>query len=488
MTSSVYQIGISRQDITPAPGVRLCGYTVREGFSTDVHLPLTVTALVAESLGVRVAVVGVDAALGSVEFVDHVRDRCAAAIGTSRDHVLVNLSHTHSAPSPAEFMPFDSPDSIQRLTAHDSRVLDGCVKACKDAASKLQPARLAIGTGQCAGNINRRQATPEGEMLLGEDPAGPCDQTVRVARFDDLSGAPLAILFRYSCHTVTMGPRSNRISPDFAGPARQVIEQAMGCPTIFLQGCAGNLNPATGIGQDTNNDEDCVRLGQMLGGEVLKVCATLRTHRRRREPVLIRSIAIYWMYQYGAIEPGPAGRVAALEERLSLALAPFGSLADIEREREDWAARLRDCISRNAPESETNVAVRFDYWSSRRLAVARESTGPVVISFPIQVVQIGPLTLIALPFEPMSETGTRLTAAIDPDGAMVLGYSNGIVSYLPTPEVSAAGGMEARLGYKNYLLPAELPGDWEPTVVAAATRLASRPHERPLNTLDRSLS
>jgi hypothetical protein len=303
---------------------------------------------------------------------------------------------------------------------------------------------------------------------------------VRVARFDDLSGAPVAVLFRYSCHTVTLGPRTNVISPDFAGPAREIIERTLGCPSIFLQGCAGNLNPATGIGQDTAGDEDCVRLGQMLGAEVVKVCAALRTHRRRREPVLVRSVAVYWSYGYEPVEPGPAGRISATEERLSLPLTPFGRVADIRQEREAWAQKLGDCVRRNVPESEKNVAVRFDHWSALRLAAAAASIESVSVTFPLQVLRIGPLTIIGLPFEPMSETGTRLTAAVDAEGAMALGYSNGVVSYLPTPEVSAAGGMEARLGYKNYLLPAEVPGDWEPTVVAAAIRLSSGPRSRPV--------
>jgi len=43
-------------------------------------------------------------------------------------------------------------------------------------------------------------------------------------------------------------------------------------------------------------------------------------------------------------------------------------------------------------------------------------------------------------------------------------FSNRIVSYLPTPGIGSEGGMEAKLAYKAYLLPAELPGDWEPQI------------------------
>ena len=44
--------------------------------------------------------------------------------------------------------------------------------------------------------------------MLGEVPDHPIDPSVGVIRVDDLDGEPIAVVFRYSCHPVTMGPRS----------------------------------------------------------------------------------------------------------------------------------------------------------------------------------------------------------------------------------------------------------------------------------------
>ncbi len=70
----------------------------------------------------------------------------------------------------------------------------------------------------------------------------------------------------------------------------------------------------------------------------------------------------------------------------------------------------------------------------------------------------------------------ELRDALGPN-TFVLGYSNGIVQLPATPQISREGGMEAKVGYKNYLLPSELPGEWEPQirqrVLQQATRLAS---------------
>jgi hypothetical protein len=338
----------------------------------------------------------------------------------------------------------------------------------------METARVALGVGRCVGNVNRRQRSVDGTVLLGEDPAGACDKTVRVMRFDRLDGRPLAVAFRYSCHPVTLGPRTNVMSPDFVGTARALVEREMNCVSMFLQGCCGNVNPASGIGQDIEGKEDTLRLGHMLGGEVLKVAAGLRTHRRRKEPVLVRSVGVYWLYEYEPIPPGPPMKVDAVEEEMTLDLAPFPQLQEVEIERQDWAEKLAQANGRSAREWELNPLRRFDEWAEFRLRAARTGPNPWPITFPIQALRIGAILIVALPFEAMTETGNALTEALGGNNVFIHGYSNGLVSYLPTPQISREGGMESKLAYKNFLLPAELPGDWEPQVRAAVLRLAQQ--------------
>ena len=64
-------------------------------------------------------------------------------------------------------------------------------------------------------------------------------------RVDELSGRPIAILYNYACHTVTMGPKCLKLSPDFIGPARETIESSTGALSLFLQGAAGSSRVAT---------------------------------------------------------------------------------------------------------------------------------------------------------------------------------------------------------------------------------------------------
>lgn len=463
-----YQVGVARRDITAPVGIRLIGYAVREGFSHGVDEPLTLTALAIKGRDSIVLIITMDAGLMTIPVADELRQTCADAVGIPAANVLVNFSHSHSTPVTGGFMDFDVSEQLDMQTAYRELLIRHGVEACEEALASMQSARIATGWGECHGNINRRQKDPDGNVLLGEDPDGTCDHSVGVIRIDDMSGCPIAVAYRYSCHTVTLGPKTNLISPDFIGSARSVIESQLHCPSLFLQGCAGNANPKSGIGQDPDTvprfKEEKERMGHLLGSEVLKIAQDMRTHRKRSEPKLVQSVGVYWLYEYEPVPPGPEGNVRVDHINMELPLTPFPDFGELRKERHEWAARLEEATTQHQSEWVINPLQRFDHWAQRRLDAAMDGPNPLTVTFPLQTIRIDGLIIVALPFEAMMETGLDLREALGGGDTFVLGYSNGIVSYLPTPNISAEGGMEAKLGYKSYLLPSEVPGDWEPKI------------------------
>ena len=77
---------------------------------------------------------------------------------------------------------------------------------------------------------------------------------------------------------MVMGPSIGVILADYPGAARDVVEQSLGGLSLFLQGCGGNINPIGGIGYEEDGRDARRRVGTVLGGEVLKVAAGIRTH------------------------------------------------------------------------------------------------------------------------------------------------------------------------------------------------------------------
>src|SRR2546429_199967 len=82
------------------------------------------------------------------------------------------------------------------------------------AAMPQQPARLGTGKGSAIIGVNRREKLPDGQIILGQNPAGAVDREVGVLRVDHLDGKPLATVMIAACHTVVLGPKTYLLSPD----------------------------------------------------------------------------------------------------------------------------------------------------------------------------------------------------------------------------------------------------------------------------------
>ena len=114
----------------------------------------------------------------------------------------------------------------------------------------VRPARIGCGWGESTIGVYRREER-DGRDVLGEVPDHPIDPSVGVIRVDDVEGEPIAVVFRYSCHPVTMGPRSavvqyavheKRTEPARDGTAlRQLQRGAAFYPTRDVRAAPGSL-------------------------------------------------------------------------------------------------------------------------------------------------------------------------------------------------------------------------------------------------------
>ena len=160
--------------------------------------------------------------------------------------MLLNTSHTHAGVALPDYMP-DTPEQMTLKERYRRCLVRGARRGRDRGGRRLQPARIGCGWGESTIGVYRREAR-DGRDVLGEVPGHPIDPCVGVIRVDDLDGNPIATVFRYSCHPVTMGPRSLVASSDFPGAARDVVEKSLGGLALFLQGCGGNINPRAGMG------------------------------------------------------------------------------------------------------------------------------------------------------------------------------------------------------------------------------------------------
>jgi neutral ceramidase len=411
--------GAAAVDITPPPGLMMCGYAARTEPATGTHDPLTARALVIDDTVIVVADV-----LGVHE------DTCArirARSGLEDDHVVVIATHTHGGP-----MPMPGRGGGDADPAFLQQLEDGCVEAIRLAAERRRPARLSSGNGVDPGiAFNRRR---EG---------GPIDPTVPVLRVEAEDGTVLAIAFAHGCHPVVLGAGNRLYTADFPFFARAALEATHpGAIALFLPGCSGDVStghsPESSISTDVPPDRtyaEAERLGRKLAQSALAAPLSPLT---------------------GSVH------VKSTSVELALARTETGDLDALSRE---WLAMAE---SATAPA----WATLYRHWAKWGVTTAREPLNPWrgrVTAF-----DWAGVPLLFLPGEIFASTALAIRAATPQSPTpFVVSLSDGNPGYIPAREDYPAGGYEVAEAHRYYGLPAAFaPGGAEQLADAAlmATR------------------
>ena len=478
--SPMLRAGAARALINPPLGIKTVGFSTREGVVESIESDLSATALVLACDETKVAILALDLCIVPIPRMEEWRRNVAEAIGTTADRVMINISHSHSAAALPHCPPeFDYQLALTR--AYQELVVERVVVAAVEADRALRPARIAAGRGESRIGINRREVGPDGLVFLGEVPDAPIDPAVGVVRVDDLEGEPIAILCSYGCHTVVVGPRSSAASPDFPGATREVLEKTIGGLALFLQGGGGDIMPVGGMGYETDCRDAKNRVGTMLGAEAAIVAAGLRTHVERGERTSLPSLLGSGMTltPWVPVEGESCSYLGAISETVTLDLVPFPSL---EVAREIKAERRQDLAEAKATGTERNVTVatRFAIWADT-LVESVETGRPATSDFVVQAIRVNDIVLVGLSAEVFSGTTMTIRERSPFEQTVVLGYTNGVLSYLPRAQDYPPGGWDVRARYRipdlvfqAYLLPTGLRPDSEERVVDKALDLIGR--------------
>jgi hypothetical protein len=194
------------------------------------------------------------------------------------DRLLLMNTHTHSGPRLREGDDFPSAEEPWQRTIEQR-----LVEAVKEAQENLVPAYFAAGEGRIQLGYNRLVRRGDYAETHFENPDripyGLVDPTVGVIRITDDRDAVRAVLVVYACHPVVLGPRNRKISADYPGVVRNLVEEHLGegATCIFIQGAGGDVNPLImARGDDREGDFELVdRVGQLLGAEVIRAVERL---------------------------------------------------------------------------------------------------------------------------------------------------------------------------------------------------------------------
>lgn len=220
-TAGPLRAGAARVDITPAAADLPPG-------SQGILDPLYGRAIVVDNGQQRAALLTVDAGGLPTALWEDLRQRAERELGIARDNFMITATHTHSAP-------------FRRSDNYEEKLFD----AVRQAAARLQPARMAFGTGQSWINVNRNIIDPESRRWWeGPNYEGASDKTVAVLRLETLSGEPIAVYYNYAVHPVITG-NLDMVSGDIPGAASAYLEASLGGNAVALwsSGASGDQNP-----------------------------------------------------------------------------------------------------------------------------------------------------------------------------------------------------------------------------------------------------
>jgi hypothetical protein len=420
--------GVAKVEITPATPVWMSGYASRTHPSEGVLQPLWAKALAIESSSrQRIVIVTIDVVGIPREVADEVASRAHEKYGLTRAQLLFNCSHTHSGPMiwpNLMNLTVISDEEQRKLKAYRSVFEDALVNVIGAALSDVAPANVSYGEGSAAFAGNRRLPTPEG-VKNSQNPAGPVDHRVPVLKISDRSGNLRAILFAYTCHNTTLGGDLYQFNGDYAGFAQADLEKEHpGATALFMILCGGDQNPYP---------RGTVPLAEQHGKELADAVES----------------AIK-----GSMTP-LQGPVAAAYETTTLNLAPR-SRADFEKELQ----------------SKVPAEVR----RAQNMIKALDAGQKVdEVNYPVAAVRFGHnLTLVALGGEVVIDYSIRMQKEFPAEPLITAGYSNYVMSYIPSLRVLHEGGYEPVDSMPYYGLAGPYADDVEERIFKTVHRVMAK--------------
>jgi hypothetical protein len=246
-------LGVARSIVTPPVGIyhRMWG-AAKHDRSTAAHRCLYATVAAfgplkdGECGGIEQILVALDhCVMGASEhraLVETISAGCQMPV----EQISVVFSHTHGA----GLMSLDrvSLPGGDLIPPYLASLGAECALLAKTAIEQAVPVWGAYGVGRC--NLARyRDFYDEdaGQYVVGYTPGRTVDDTLIIARFTQIGGRTVASFINYACHPTSAGWDNPYISPDFVGAAREVVEDTIRAPCIFLQGASGELGPKRGF-------------------------------------------------------------------------------------------------------------------------------------------------------------------------------------------------------------------------------------------------
>lgn len=419
-------LGTSKIDITPQQPIPLAGFGHRKGPYLGINRRLYARVNVFEyDDGLskrRVLIAQGDIIWWGSERMERIRATVGERFGIGPADLILSAQHTHGGPMTSnEFCDIVGVSDLDYIDFLDESLFRGI----ETAIANLEPVTVERGKGECRIGINRRKIV-SGNMTMAPNHDGLLDPEVNVIRFCDTNGTAKAVFIHYTCHPTTTN--SNYVTSEYPGVAAERLEATIGCGAVvsFLQGCTGDIRPA--LHREgrfyPGNETDVQRLGRALADEVERVLNSPMS-AVDLAPVSGRRIVVQLPFQK-----------LPTDAEIDARIAQGGVHAE-------WGHKLQSNPHKLRPHIPFELTL---------LTLANE------------------LSFLAMDGEVVLEYGVY-AKQLSQGGTLPLGYSNGMIGYVPTAGQIAEGGYEGKDSGVYFALPAPFAPEIEQLIRKAIEQL-----------------
>jgi len=421
-----WKAGTSKTIITPQEPLWMAGFASRTEPAQGTLHELWIKALALEDAeGNRAVLVTTDLLGLPKELSDQIRTKLETRFQLSKSQVILNSSHTHSGPvlsnSLSDIYPLDR-SQMDQVRRYSEKLVQQVVDLAGQAFDNLEPAEIFAENGVARFQVNRRNNDANTLDRLTEL-NGPSDAAVPVLKVVNGQGDLTAVVFGYACHPTVLS--GYEWSGDFPGFAQIELEKLYpGTTALFFQGAGADQNP-------------------------------LPRH------------TIPLAKQYGKTLAAAVERVLSEDmKQLAPHLQTAYSEVDLPLTTPPTSEELSQYIERSSGYQQT--------WAIRLLEATKAGNPmPTSYPFPVQAWKLGDLPIMALGGELVVEYAIQLKRIFG-QHIFVMGYSNDVMSYIPTATILREGGYEGAIAQMVYGLPSPWDSDLEILILNEMIHVAEK--------------
>lgn len=459
---SDYLIGLGIHDVTgPAAEVGMMGYSMPHQRTAGIHMRLRSRAFIIASTENRKRVIIVCADLGMI--FQGVKQQVIKKIESNNElknlydkkNVLLSANHTHSGPGGYSHYTLYNLSILGFDKKNFNCIVDGIYESIVKAHNNIVSGDIFINTGELpnAGWNRSPEAYDKNPPEEIEQFDSNTNKTMILLKFVTAEGKEIGMLNWFATHATNLGNKNRLISGDNKGLASYLFERLKGTDYMadqtfvaaFAQAEAGDVSPNIEWGypdgeQDFNHMEIIAnrqfeKAKSLYENAITKLEGNI-DYRHKYVDFSNVSISPEWVNDGNNIRTCAAAigfsKIAgSTEDGIGVEFIPEGATFDsVKLPKITFVPELQKCHIEKRILLPTGAMKPFP-WT------------PEVL--PIQIITIGHLAIVAVPFECTTMAGRRLRKTVKNELSdlgiehfVAAGYSNAYAGYVTSREEYAA--------------------------------------------------